>query len=203
MQALVTEATQRDGIPLSIAANIVGQLCRGLHAIHEHRDATGAPLAAVHGHISVQNLLVAYNGTVKLCDFGIAHALDRLSFLTAADQRNHKLTFAAPEQLNSRAVDRRSDVFSAGTLLYLLTTSRHPFEGGDMRATLNNICSSQPALPPGPRYSNALREVLAKALRKAPDERFGSALELGSALESAMPNAFHPSSEQTLAAYRG
>ena len=148
LRVLFDEAVKHGGLPLPIAVNLIAQLCRGLHAIHELRDADGVPVDAVHGHVSPRNVLVGYNGNVKLSDFGIARVMDRLSFLTGASEHNHKLTFAAPEQLSGGRVDRRSDVFCLGTLLYLLTTSRHPFAGADVRATLHNICSKDPALPP-------------------------------------------------------
>jgi serine/threonine-protein kinase len=204
LRVVLSEASKAGGVPLPIAINMVAQLCRGLHAIHELCDDEGVPIDAVHGHVSPRNLLVGYNGVVKLCDFGIARVMDRLSFLTAASEHNHKLTFAAPEHLNGGPIDRRSDVFSVGTLLYLLTTSRHPFEGADVRTTLHNICSSQPALPPDtvvPGYPEALGEVVAMALRKAPRGRFGSAQELLDALEATMPECFHAGHEQALAAY--
>ncbi|HWA78392.1 MAG TPA: serine/threonine-protein kinase [Polyangiaceae bacterium] len=204
LRALLTLGASRGPMPLSIAVNLVGQLCRGLHEIHELKNADGAPANAVHGHVSPQNVLISYNGTVKLSDFGIARVLDRLSFLSGPNEHNHKLTFAAPEQLSGGVVDRRSDVFGVGVLLYLLTTSSHPFQGGDVRATLHNICSGQAA--PRPEtvlsdYPANLSSIVARALEKAPDARFQSAMELVTALEHAMPTCFHSSCDQALATY--
>jgi eukaryotic-like serine/threonine-protein kinase len=204
LQALLSESLGTDAMPLALAVNLAGQACRGLHAIHEFRDLKGLPAGAVHGHVSPQNLLLAYNGTVKVSDFGVARAMDRISFLTRATQQHNKLTFVSPEQLSARPVDARSDVFSIGTLLFLLTTGRHPFEGADVRETLNNICSAEPASPPAavlPGYRDELGAVVSKALRKAPEERFSSALEFLNALERAMPACFHATSEQCLATY--
>lgn len=204
LQALITEAATANRMPIALAVNIAGQLCRGLHAIHDFRDARGNSAGAVHGHVSPQNLLLSYNGTAKLCDFGIARAMDRISFLTRASQQFNKLTFIAPEQLSARPVDARSDVFSAGTLLYMLTTARHPFEGDDVRQTLDNICSNLVAPLPGsvcPGYPEELGTVIAKAIRKAPEERWASALDFARALERAVPDGFHASSEQRLAEY--
>jgi serine/threonine-protein kinase len=204
LRTLLVLAAPHGPMPLSIAVNLVGQLCRGLHEIHELRNAEGAPANAVHGHVSPQNVLISYNGTVKLSDFGIARVLDRLSFLSGPNEHNHKLTFAAPEQLSGGGVDRRSDVFGVGILLYLLTTTQHPFQGGDVRATLHNICSGQGA--PRPEsvvsdYPANLSNIVMRALEKAPDARFQSALELIQALEHAMPTCFHSSCDQALATY--
>jgi serine/threonine-protein kinase len=221
LRVLLDEAGKRGGLPLPIAVNLIAQLCRGLHAIHELRDADGVPVDAVHGHVSPRNVLVGYNGNAKLSDFGIARVMDRLSFLTGASEHNHKLTFAAPEQLGGGHVDRRSDVFCIGTLLYLLTTSRHPFAGADVRATLHNICSKDPAAPPeratlhdldskgdpspgdhaDADYPEPLSEIVMMALSKSPHERFATALELLDALEATMPECFQPGAEQALAAY--
>jgi serine/threonine-protein kinase len=204
LRVLLAEAAKSGGLPLPIAVNLVAQLCRGLHAIHELCDDEGVPADAMHGHVSPRNLLVGYNGVVKLSDFGIARVMDRLSFLTVASEHNHKLTFAAPEQLSGAPVDRRSDIFSVGTLLYLLTTSHHPFEGADVRTTLHNICSNQPAPPPdgfAPGYPEGLSDVVSMALRKAPRARFGTALELLDALEAIMPECFQAGGEQQLASY--
>jgi serine/threonine-protein kinase len=101
-------------------------------------------------------------------------------------------------------MDRRSDVFSMGVLLYMLTTGRHPFKGENTDETLRNICSSRPVPPPEtlvPNFSWKLAAVLHAALRKKPEERMGSALELVAALEQAHPECFDTSFETKLAGF--
>jgi eukaryotic-like serine/threonine-protein kinase len=113
-------------MPLQIALRIASQICAGLHAAHELVGADGAPLGLVHRDVSPSNILVGFDGVARVTDFGIAKALGQSS-RTAAGVIKGKISYAAPEQLRFEPLDRRSDLFSFGIVLYELVASAHPF----------------------------------------------------------------------------
>ena len=179
------------GMPLALAVNVITQACKGLHAAHEARDESGALLGIVHRDVSPQNVLLSYEGTTKLVDFGIAKATARTSELTHEGELKGKFAYMAPEQVSGGTMDRRVDIFGMGVLLYALTTGRHPFRGRSAGETLRNICVNAPPRPTEtlPGYPPALENVLLRALAKAPGERFATAHELLCALEAAVPES--------------
>jgi eukaryotic-like serine/threonine-protein kinase len=147
---------------------------------------------------------VTFSGTAKLVDFGIAKATSKASGLTEAGEIKGKFAYMAPEQVRGQAIDARTDLFALGILLYLLTTGKHPFRGEHPGATVQNICSEQPAMPPSaflPDYPVALEEVVLKALAKDPAQRFTSANEMLTALEEAMPGPLEASFDVQVADY--
>jgi eukaryotic-like serine/threonine-protein kinase len=171
-----------------LAAHVVAEACRGLHAAHELTDGE-YPLDLVHRDVSPQNLFVTYTGSVKVLDFGIAKAADRTS-RTEAGQVKGKLLYMSPEQCEGKALDRRSDVFALGAVLHELLTGRSLFRRGTPLATLKAICE-QDAPPPstfpgvGPRV-RVFDEVCARALARRRDERYLTAAELRRDLVAAM-----------------
>jgi len=204
LHTIVTHAQDDGGLPLSMSVNIVGQALRGLHAAHEQRDENGAPLGLVHRDMSPQNVLVTYDGTTKLVDFGIAKATARATVLTDAGEVKGKVAYVSPEQVSGLPVDRRSDIFSIGVLLYLLTTGRHPFKGESASETVRNIASPAPALPPSAivaDYPPALEAVILRALQKPPEARFATAEEMACALEEAMPQCLERSFDAKVGEY--
>ena len=201
---ILAHAQERGGLPLPIAVNIVGQACKGLHAAHDLKDENGALVGLVHRDISPQNVLVTYSGTTKLVDFGIAKATSRVASLTEAGELKGKFAYMSPEQVSGSPVDRRSDIFALGVLLYMLTTGRHPFKGDHPGETVKNICSEQPALPPRkfvPDYPPELEAVVLKALNKAPKDRWATAHDLLAALEEALPGYLEGSFEAEVSKY--
>ncbi len=192
LNQLMTASAERGGIPLEIGVNIIAQACRGLQAAHELTDDDGAPLGVVHRDISPQNVLVTYSGVVKLVDFGIAKATQRATSMTEDGEVKGKLAFMSPEQVSGKGVDRRTDIFALGTMLYLLTTGQHPFKGTHPGETLAKLFSSAPILPPSrfvPSYPKGLERVVLKAVNKERDSRFATAHEMLLALEEAVPSA--------------
>ena len=109
-------------MPPGIALRIMSDVCAGLHAAHEARDAEGAPLLLVHRDVSPQNVMISTNGDVKLIDFGIAKALDRVSDETRAGSIKGKIRYMAPEQVRGEPIDRRVDIWAAGVILYQIVT---------------------------------------------------------------------------------
>jgi len=193
LSTVIQSAEQGGGVPLLVAVNLIGQALRGLQAAHEQCDDAGARLGVVHRDVSPDNILVSYSGIAKLVDFGISRAKSQDRTLGRDNRVERRFGYAAPEQVIGGMVDQRSDLFSVGVSLYLLTTGRHPFQGPDSAATLRNIVGDDP--PPRPstlkaNYSRTLEAVVMKALEKDRDRRWPSAEEMRFALERGVPQAF-------------
>jgi serine/threonine-protein kinase len=177
------------GVPLPLAVRIVKQAASGLHAAHELCDDGGKPLGLVHRDVSPQNILIGYDGMVKVIDFGVAKATSNMQ-RTRVGQIKGKLGYMSPEQAAGDKLDRRSDVFALGIVLYQLVTGKHPFRGDNEYATLVRIRAQAPAEPPSaylPDLPPPLEKVMLKALAKGRDDRIPTMAELGRALERAMP----------------
>lgn len=200
LNVLMNHAAKQGGVPLRVAVSLVAQACRGLHAAHELRDEQGTLVGLVHRDITPHNVLVTYDGVVKIVDFGVAKATSRIAAETEAGQLKGKIAYMSPEQLRGEPVDRRTDVFALGIVLYMLLTGVHPFRGEDQVRTIENITSDEPARPirkyvPGLRP--ALEAVVAQALAKQPSRRFPSANDLLKALTRVM----QPSTDEEVAEY--
>ncbi len=204
LKFIMTRAAQRGNLPLPIAVNLIGQACKGLHAAHDLRDESGTPIGVVHRDVSAQNVLVTYSGSAKLVDFGIAKATASTAGVTQAGEIKGKFAYMAPEQVTGDVVDRRTDIFGMGVILYLLTTGRHPFKGVHTAETLQNICSKRPPRLPTsiiPGYPSELEAVVLQSLAKDPNDRWPTANDMLSALERAMPQSLDGSFEVQVAEY--
>jgi serine/threonine-protein kinase len=204
LKFIMTRAAQRGNLPLPIAVNLIGQACKGLHAAHDLRDESGTPIGVVHRDVSAQNVLVTYSGNAKLVDFGIAKATASAAGVTQAGEIKGKFAYMAPEQVTGDVVDRRTDIFGMGVILYLLTTGRHPFKGVHTAETLQNICSKRPPRLPTsiiPGYPPELEAVVLKSLAKDPNDRWPTSVDMLSALERAMPQSLDGSFEVQVADY--
>jgi serine/threonine-protein kinase len=179
-------AAKRGGVPKPVALRIIMSVCAGLHAAHELRDESANLRGVVHRDVSPQNILISFDGVVKIVDFGVAKAAGRTTSQTSAGQVKGKAAYMSPEQAQGAPIDRRTDVFAVGILLYQLTTGKHPFRGENEVATLYNICSEDPVTPPSTyveNYPPALEPVVMRALAKRADDRYATASELGRALD--------------------
>jgi serine/threonine protein kinase len=198
-------AQQAYGVPHLVAVNLVSQALRGLQAAHELCDESGRPLGLVHRDVAPNNILVSYTGIAKLVDFGIAKATNqRTSF--GDSEIEGKFSYMAPEQVLGAVVDRRTDLFAVGVLLYTLTTGRHPFAGADSSEMLRNIVSDEPPIRPSllrAGYSRTLEAVVLKALEKDRDRRWPSAEEMRFALQRGAPQAFELGFEAQLRNFMG
>lgn len=183
-------AAKKEGIPRPVAVKIVADAAAGLHAAHELKDEEGKLIGIVHRDISPQNILITFDGVVKIVDFGVAKAAGRTSEATSAGQIKGKPPYMSPEQALGKDVDRRTDVFALGIILYQLTTGKHPFRGESDIVTLQNIVSERPIIPPRAYdrdYPKPLEAVVMKALERDADKRYKSAAELEAALDRVFP----------------
>jgi serine/threonine protein kinase len=186
LAAIVAAArSQGRGLKLEHSIAIVAAVAAGLHCAHDQRGADGTPLGIVHRDVSPTNILVSYDGNIKVVDFGIAKAAARATHTTAGGAKG-KLSYMSPEQVRAdRRLDRRSDVFSLGIVLYELTTGRPLFRGASDYLTAELILSGEITPPREIRatYPEALEAIVMRALAKSPDDRFATAREMQLALE--------------------
>jgi serine/threonine protein kinase len=190
LSQVLTGASKRGGMPLGVAVRIGSQIGAGLHAAHELTDEAGKPLGVVHRDVSPQNVLIGFNGTVKLVDFGIAKVTAEATHLTDMGMVRGKVAYMAPEQIRLERLDRRTDVFAAGILLYVMTTGRHPFKREERADTAFAICQETPVCRPtqlNENYPERLERVVMRALAKAPEDRQPTAQELADELLRTMP----------------
>lgn len=170
-----------------LGAHIVAEACAGLHAAHELDGDTGEPLGLVHRDISPQNLFVTYSGGTKVLDFGIAKAADR-STKTKTGHVKGKFQYMSPEQCLGESVDRRSDIFSLGIVLYELTTGRRLFKRDNELLTFQAICREPIVFPSKlvPSYPKALEPIVLRALARRPEDRYSTAQDMRTDLVLAM-----------------
>lgn len=173
-------------VPLRIACSIMANVCLGLHAAHEVRSPTGAALEIVHRDISPQNIIISTDGAASVLDFGVAKAEGRLAH-TREGEIKGKIAYMAPEQLRGE-VDRRTDIFACGIVLWELACGRRMFEGAGDADILTRLMTAQidPPSKHVPDLPRPLVECIMKALHARPSERFGTAKELALAIESAI-----------------
>lgn len=184
MRSVVRRTRERDtSILPEYAVYVVEQALRGLHAAHEQVDADGHALEIIHRDVSPSNVLITWDGGVKLIDFGIAKAR-RSSISTQAGVIKGKVKYMSPEQTLGKRLDRRSDVFAAGAVLYELVAGNPPFHAPDDVALMEAIRTEQPDPPShhSPRVRRALDHILEKALAKKRSRRFDTAEDFAHAL---------------------
>src|ERR1043166_3283819 len=170
---------KRQTLPIEIGVFIASRVVRGLAYAHAKRDKDGKPMGIVHRDVSFKNILIAFEGDVKLTDFGIAKAkgflVDNEGEVVAG-----KADFMSPEQANFQITDKRSDLFSAGVVLAHLLLGRNLFKGGtpeESRQRMMNLpVPDFRALDE--RVDERLNEILHRALARDLDKRYPTADEL-------------------------
>jgi serine/threonine-protein kinase len=172
-----------------IAAFISAKVCQGLQAAHELRGPEGEPMHLVHRDVSPRNILLSYDGFVKLIDFGVAWAKDRIS-QTEAGLLKGKVGYMPPEQIRGQTMDARSDVFSLGVVMYLMVTGNHPFPGNSDAERMHKILNSK---FPAPRKANpglypAMEQIILTAMAGNPQDRYETAAHMGQELKKFIRN---------------
>ena len=180
VRSLAARAAARNvRLSLGLCAQIVADACAGLHAAHEFTGPDGKLLQVVHRDVCPNNLIVTYEGSVKVVDFGIALAADRFT-MTQAGQVKGKAAYMAPEQCLGRPIDRRTDVFALGVLLYELTTGHRVF-GEALESRVIGCLQREEVQPPSrvlSGYPKELERICMRALRFSPAERYETAEEM-------------------------
>jgi eukaryotic-like serine/threonine-protein kinase len=172
-------------IPIDVACGMVTGVLHGLHAAHEVRDEEGVPLDIVHRDVSPQNILVARDGVARVLDFGVAKALAQ-SPNTQSGLLKGKFGYMGPEQIMRGHVDRRTDVFAAGVVLWETLTCRRLFQSSkNIEQALARVVAAEIPAPSvyRPEIPEALDAIVLRAVERDPERRFQSAEDLAVALE--------------------
>lgn len=184
-----THALRRP-VPVACALTIIAGAAAGLHHAHERRAPDGRRLEIVHRDVSPSNLIVSFEGNVKLVDFGVAKAADR-GVETKSGTVKGKISYLSPEQCRGETVDRRSDLFSLGIVAWeLLANSRLYRRASDFESMVA-IVNERPKPPSHKRAEvpRALDDIVLRLLAKSPDERYQTAAEVIEAVEHASMRA--------------
>ncbi len=171
-------------VPIEHAVKIVIDAAAGLHSAHESRAPDGTPSEIVHRDVSPSNVLVSFEGCVKLIDFGVAKAARRMTE-TRSGTLKGKASYMSPEQCRAEPVDRRSDIFTLGILLYELSTTRRLFTGRSEYEIMDRVANVDFIPPTGlnRRYPDELERIVMKCLAMDPEDRYQTAQELQLDLE--------------------
>jgi len=176
------------GEPLDrvLAAHIIAEACAGLHAAHELTDVGGSGREVIHRDVSPQNVMVTYAGEVKILDFGIAKAAD--SARTQGGQIKGKCEYMSPEQCCGEPLDRRSDIFSLGILLYELSVGKRLFKRHNEMLVFHAICHEPIPTPTegDPTYPALLEAICDRALARDPHDRYPTMLDMRRDLMAAL-----------------
>ncbi len=191
LRTILKRAKEKDlSLPLDLSLRIASALCAALEFAHRKKDERGRAMEIVHRDVSPQNILISFEGDVKLTDFGIAKAATKASHTDRGALRG-KLLYMSPEQAWGKAIDRRSDLFSLGLVLYEMVTDQKPFllggDGSEM-TILEKVrrCEIAPARSQNPKMPESLDRLVMKTLARDPDERYQDAAEMSRALERVM-----------------
>ena len=190
-----------ESLDWSLCARIVADAAKGLHAAHELRDSEGQLLGVVHRDISPQNILISYDGHVKIADFGIAYAAQRAS-TTKTGVVKGKISYMSPEQIQGKRLDRRSDIFSLGVLAHELLCQRRLFRRDNDVSTALAITTGEIPAPSQLRSEipPMLEDTILKALSLDRDERHATAAELAYELETILVREKKLVTERNMAA---
>jgi serine/threonine protein kinase len=189
-------------MPVQQVCYLIMQLCEGLDYAHNKRDVQGRDLNLVHRDVSPQNVLIGYDGEVKLIDFGIAKAAGKAS-KTQAGILKGKFGYMSPEQVRGLPIDRRSDIFALGIVLYEMLTGERLFIGETDFSTLEKVRNVE-IVPPSSFNSGIpekLERIVLKALEKNVEDRYQNAIDLHDDLQLFMHSVGQFSSRKDLSAW--
>jgi serine/threonine protein kinase len=193
---------QGEPMPVAQACFVVMKTCEGLDYAHNKRDSAGREVNLVHRDVSPQNVLVSFEGEVKIIDFGIAKAAGKGS-KTQAGILKGKFGYMSPEQVRGLPIDRRSDIFSCGIVLYELLTGERLFVGESDFSTLEKVRNVE-ILPPSTynrKIPDELERIVLKALAKDVEDRYQNAIDLHDELQAFVYTAGEFYSRKDLASW--
>src|SRR5579883_14093 len=184
-------ARRRDPLSAAAAVHVAVETLKGLHYAHT-RSEGGRPLGIVHRDVSPHNVLVSYSGDVKISDFGIAKAAARAAVTTNGMVKG-KIAYMSPEQVTGQPLDRRTDVFSMGVVLYEMLTGSRLFAGDSEKDVIANVRDAvvEPPRARNPDIPVDLERVLMKMLAASPEGRYPTAADAAKALTAT--SAYSPS----------
>lgn len=185
VRELLREGSKVGGMPLDVALTIAIAATSALEHAHSACDVDGSPLGIIHRDVSPANILVSYEGTAKLTDFGIAKASQK-NVETIGGGIKGKVGYMSPEQCRGETLDQRSDLFSLGVVLFEVTTCQRLLFGDNDFAVLNKVLKGQFDRPSDriPDYPAELEQIVLKALAPERGDRYDSAIELRQDLEA-------------------
>jgi serine/threonine protein kinase len=177
----------RQAIPPVTMAHIAMQVLEGLDAAHETRDREGASVGLVHRDLSPPNILVGFDGLVKVLDFGIAKCTEGEP-LTATPMVKGRFAYMPPEQIRGEPVDRRADIFAVGAILYEVLSGQRAFPGPTVADVVRQVaaCEVRPLSEVAPGLPVALADVVMKSLSADRQWRFSTAREMAAALRASV-----------------
>jgi serine/threonine protein kinase len=172
--------------PPGMGAFVARELCRALAYAHALTDDNGTPLRLIHRDVSPSNVMISFDGAVKLLDFGIAKALSEANEnRTVTGTLKGKFGYMSPEQVEGKEIDHRSDLFAAGVVLHEILTGKRLFKGGSDLQTIAMVRDAKvdPPSAINPAVPRELDEVCLKALARVPDDRWHGCDEMAVALD--------------------
>ncbi len=174
-------------LPIPLAVYIASKVAAALDYAHRRRDPEGRELTIVHRDVSPQNILISYEGDIKLCDFGIAKAASKAS-TTQSGALKGKVQYMSPEQAWGKPIDRRSDLFSLGAVLFEMLTEQKLFRGDTDLTVLEKVRAADVAAPSSisPEVSPNLDAIVLKALAREPEDRYANASDMLRDLEAVL-----------------
>lgn len=203
LRAMYDRARKRgEVLDIPMCCHIVKEACEALEYAHNKKGERGEPLHLVHRDVSPQNLIVSYDGEVKLIDFGIAKAAGKAS-KTQSGILKGKFGYMSPEQVRGKPIDKRSDLFSLGVVFFELLTLERCFQGESDFSVLEKVRNSEIRRPStlNRPIPPELERIVMKVLARNPDERYQSAAELQDALQKFLYQSGTFYARKDLAAY--
>src|SRR6185295_339655 len=190
VRSLRQRAKQRERkVPMACVLTIIAGAAAGLHHAHERNGNDGRPLGIVHRDISPANLMVSYEGNLKIVDFGVAKAADRVE--TKSGTVKGKISYLSPEQCRGARVDRRSDLFSLGIVMWEMLTGARLYRRDSEFESMTAIVHETPSAPSLRRAEvpRAVDDIVLRLLAKSVTDRFQTAAEVVEAIENASMRA--------------
>src|SRR4029079_15260489 len=189
-------------MPMGLALLVAARLASALDYAHRKKDFEGRELGLVHRDVSPQNVLIGYEGDIKLCDFGIVKAVSKAS-KTQMGALKGKLQYMSPEQAWGKTVNARSDIFSLGALLFEMLTGRRLFAGDSEISILDSVREGRFDHPRtvDPSIPREVDELVMQELARDPDDRFQTAGQMPRELEKVLSSLKPQPAQGDLANY--